>query len=128
MWISDLILNNFVYTAFNEGFVLFSKWMIWTYLGFAAMAWIGQIVIKRAAPLKIVSAVVLGTLVFFVLSNFGAFLFDPIYIKTPDQLLTAYIAGLPFVLNTLLANMFFTSVFFALHELAVSKTSALQTS
>jgi hypothetical protein len=127
MWISDLILNNLVYSAFNDGFVFFSKWMIWSYLGFVGMVLISQMSIKTATPLKILTAVGLGTMVFFILSNFGAFLYDPIYQKTPDQLLVAYIAGLPFLLNTVLANLFFTSILFVLYELVISKSLELKT-
>jgi len=53
-------------------------------------------------------AVVFTTAVFFLITNFGAWLSHDIYPHNAQGLWLAYIAGLPFLLNSLLANIVFT--------------------
>ena len=126
MWISDLILNNIVYTAFGEGFVWFSKYLIWSYIGFAAMVLVGRWIIKKGSGRNVLAATVVGTILFFILSNFGAFLMDPMYLKTPSHLWLAYLAGLPFLLNSFLANFFYGGVLFVLHSLTQSEARIMK--
>ena len=122
MWISDLFLNNIVYTAFNDGFVWFSTYMIWGYLGFASMVLVGSIMVRKGKRREILLGTMAGTLVFFIITNFGSFLYDPIYLKTPAHLWLAYIAGLPFLLNSFLANVFYAAVFFGAYSISSAKS------
>ncbi|NND34426.1 MAG: hypothetical protein HKN76_17710 [Saprospiraceae bacterium] len=128
MWLSDLILNNLVYQGFHEGFVWFSKYMIWSYVGIAIMVLASSIIIKYGRRKEILIGTLTGTILFFLVTNFGAFVMDPIYLKTPSHLWLAYIAGLPFLLNSLVANIFFAGVLFGLSSLVKLKSSVAQSS
>lgn len=116
LWISDLILNNVVYAAFYEGFVWFSMRSVFVYLGFLAIVAIGLVLFRSVNVKSVLVASVLGSVAFFLISNFGSFVVDPMYPKSPGGLTAAYAAGLPFFWNTLLANLFFSAVFFGSFE------------
>ncbi len=116
LWITDLVLNNFVYSAFQEAeFVWFSKWMIWVYLGFVMMVWVGKRIIVKVRPGQVLAGTVVASLAFFIISNFGSFLMDPMYPKSGVGLVSAYVAALPFFLNTILANIFYSALFFGFY-------------
>lgn len=55
-------------------------------------------------------SVVWATLVFFLITNFGAWISHDMYPTNWAGLGMAYIAGLPFLLNSLLGNIFFMLV------------------
>ncbi len=112
MWLSDLILNNIIYAAYYEGFVWFNETMIWVYVGFIALVAVGRVTIRSISIKNIVVGALAGSLVFFLISNFGSFVQNPVYPKSIGGLLMAYGAGLPFFLNTVLANVFFAGIFF----------------
>ncbi|MCB0689568.1 MAG: hypothetical protein KDC53_23675 [Saprospiraceae bacterium] len=116
MWVSDLILNNLVYGAFNEGFVWFSKYMIFVYAGLVGMITIGQVMLKRIDGSRVLVASLIASLIFFLITNFGSFTFDPIYPKNAGGLFAAYVAGLPFFLNTLLSNVTYSLLLFGIYH------------
>ena len=108
LWFSDLILNNIVYAAYYDGFVWFSTYSIFVYAGFLGVVFVGTILLKKIQWTNMLAASVLASIVFFMISNFGSFLMDPIYPKTASGLGMAYAAGIPFFWNTLLANVFYS--------------------
>ncbi len=121
MWLSDLVLNNLVYAAYNDGFVWFNERMIFVYLGFAGLVASGQFLIDRFHRGKILLASLVGSIVFFLLTNFGSFIQNPIYPKSGEGLMMAYTAGLPFFWNTLLGNVFYTVLIFAVYFWVASR-------
>lgn len=112
MWISDLLLNNIVYAAYYDGFVWFNETMIWVYVGFLGLVAVGRLTIKSLSIKSILVGALAGSLAFFLVSNFGSFIQNPAYPKSVTGLAMAYAAGLPFFLNTVLANVFFAGIFF----------------
>ena len=50
-----------------------------------------------------------GSVIFFVISNFGVWLIG--YPKTISGFIACYVAALPFLLNTLISTLIFSSVF-----------------
>ena len=114
LFLTDLFVNNVVHASFYGGkFTLFTP-AAWTiYAGFAAYYFIG----KRAFSTNInaktmVLAAIAGSLVFFLLTNFGSFLTDPMYPKTAAGLASAYTMGLPFLGNTVAGDLCFSGVMF----------------
>jgi len=49
---------------------------------------------------------------FFLVTNFGAWLGSPIYPQTGAGLVAAYVAGIPFFQNTLLGTLFYSALMF----------------
>lgn len=121
IFFSDLIINNTFYSAYYEGFVLFGDSAAWIYSAFILMTVLSHFTIKSFKATPIVSTTVLSTILFFFLTNTGAWLSSPFYSKDLTGLLTAYEAGLPFVLNSLLGNLFFVGIFFYTYSVASEK-------
>lgn len=121
LFVTDLILNNTLYRAFfpsEDDFVLFSEFMIYTYLGTAAIALIGMGFLKKVTGPRILGSALLSTIVFFLLTNFGSWFGSPMYPQTFSGLLTSYIAGLPFMSGHLIGNIVFSFLLFGSYELA----------
>ena len=120
MYLSDFAINNTVgrvYFTEHEGLVLWSSYMTWVYIGFGLTALIGYSLLKNRTTAKLAGGAILATLVFWLCSNFGSFI-DPInvYPFSINGLMACYIAALPFLLNSLIGNLFFTFVIFGIYD------------
>ena len=128
MWFSDLLLNNLIYARlypdYYEGFV----WMgnLWVYASFIFIGLIGMWLLQKISFEKVIGASLLGSILFFLITNFGAWAVDPMYPKTTSGLLTAYGAGLPFFRNTLLGDLVYCGVLFGVFEWAKSHWTVLR--
>lgn len=86
--------------------------MIYVYAGFALTVVIGFWIRKKLNVSRIAFAVIISSLLFFVVTNFGAWFTSGLYPMTMDGLLQAYIAAIPFFQNSLLGNMVFATLLF----------------
>lgn len=101
--------------------------MLYVYGGFALTVVIGFWIGKQVNLGRIATATVGASIVFFLLTNFGAWLTSGLYPMTVDGLMQAYVAGIPFFQNSLLGNLVFTALLFggfALLQRNVTKLSA----
>lgn len=114
MWLSDLALNNLVYAKvypeFYNGFSWFGS--VYVYAGFVLITLLGMVLLKKVTPTTLLGASLIASLLFFLLTNFGSWLADPLYPKNAAGLASAYVAGIPFFWNTLLGDLFYTTVLF----------------
>ncbi|RZA20152.1 MAG: hypothetical protein EOP93_06705 [Lysobacteraceae bacterium] len=67
-----------------------------------------------------------GSMLFFVVTNFGAWLSSPAYPKTLAGLATAYLAGVPFFQWTVLGTLFYAALLFGGFELLRKRVPTLQ--
>lgn len=67
-----------------------------------------------------------GSLLFFVVTNFGAWLSDPFYPKTAAGLVAAYVAGVPFFQWTVLGTLFYAALLFGGFEFLRNRNPALR--
>jgi hypothetical protein len=114
MWLSDLALNNLVYAKaypeFYGGFSWFGS--VYVYAGFILIVLMGMSLLKKVTPVHLLGASLTASVIFFLITNFGSWLADPLYPKNATGLASAYIAGIPFFWNTLLGDLFYTAVLF----------------
>ena len=68
--------------------------------------------IKQLNLLRVGAAAIIASIIFFLLTNFGAWLHHDMYTQNANGLLQAYIAGLPFLRNSLIANLVFSYLVF----------------
>ena len=127
MWLSDLVLNNVIYKAYNPNFTLFTEGGIFIYSSIALMVILGWVLLKKVKPMHVVVASLLGSTLFFLITNFGAWYVDPfnIYAETIDGLGLSYLAGLPYFLNTLAGDVLWCTVLFGGFEWAQKRFPAL---
>ena len=115
LWISDLVLNNVVFAIYYDNFSLFGN--IWVYLGFIATGLIGVSLLKKIRTKNIFLSVILSSIAFYLISNFGVWIGSAgLYPKTFLGLIMCYVAGLEFFLNSFLGNAFFAVVMFGSYE------------
>lgn len=104
LFLSDLIINNVVYHAYYDSFVFFGGSAGWIYASFILMAVVSHYVIKNINATNVALATVISTLLFFFITNTGVWTSSPMYSKDISGWFLAIEAGLPFLLNSLIAN------------------------
>lgn len=85
------------------------------YASFLVSVWIGTRLRQTENPLAIGGAALAGSLQFFLITNFAAFIGFNTYPHTLSGLVSCYVAGIPFYGRTLASDLFYAAVFFGLH-------------
>lgn len=126
MWVSDLVINNVVYSQFFDHFVWFYQGCYWTYGAFILIGLMGFAVLKKVRVQNLLAASIFASIIFFLVSNFGVWSSTAMYPKDFDGLMICYTAGLPFFRNTLMGDLVYTGVLFGVFEFAQYKISSLR--
>ena len=118
-FVSDLILNAY-YLATPHVTSIISTRMIPEYLALGLSAALGWKLRARPKATLILGASVLGSIAFYVITNTGDWLVDPLYAKTLAGWVQALTTGLPgypptitFFRNTFASDLLFTAIFVA---------------
>jgi hypothetical protein len=98
----DLLLYHGAYGWFSP----------FTWAGFLLIALIGWTLKGKFNWAAIGGASLLGSTIFFLVSNFGAWLSWSTYPRTAQGLIACYTAGLPFYRNALVGDLFFSALMF----------------
>jgi len=129
MWLSNLYLNNVIYAQmypeFYSGFSWFGNWAV--YISFALIVGLGWLLLRKVSPLRLIGASVSASLLFFLITNFQAWMMTPAYPRTAAGLGMAYAAGIPYFWNTLLGDLFFTGLLFGAFAFFQQRVPALRT-
>ena len=129
LFLSDLFLN------YLYGAPLIQGQMISRYVALALVGWIGFALQNRASFKTLLPASLVGSTIFYLITNVFSWLSDPGYVKTFAGLIQALTVGLPeysstptwmFFRNTILSDLFFTLLFVACMNLG-RKTSRART-
>lgn len=98
--------------------------MITVYVAIGLSAVIGRGLQGRVGFVSVPAGAVAATVVFFLITNFAAWL-DPQmpYARTPAGLIECYVAAIPFVKNTLIGNLLYTAVFFGSYSALTASVS-----
>jgi hypothetical protein len=99
--------------------------MFFVYGAFALTVWLGVQLRGRIAPLPVLGTALAGSVAFFIITNFGAWLSHGLYPLDAQGLLAAYAAGVPFFRNTLVGDLFFTALLFGGFALAQRRMPVL---
>lgn len=91
--------------------------LVFVYAGFALSVGIGFLLRKRTVG-RIAGGTLASALAFFLLSNFGSWFTLTTYSKTFDGLMAAYVAGIPFLRNSLLGDALYVVLLFGGFALA----------
>ncbi len=92
--------------------------MNFVYVSFALTVLIGWAVASRRSPAVVGAAAVASSILFFVLTNLGMWLFSGFYPHTGEGLVACYVAAIPFFQNTLAGDLFYTALLFGGFALA----------
>lgn len=113
-WVSDLLLNNLVYSEYYETFQLIPNF--WIYGAFILAGIVAYFLLKQKSVIRLVGASVSAAVLFFVITNFGVWAGGTMYPMNSGGLMACYIAGIPFFWNTIIGNLFYGFVLFGAYE------------
>jgi TctA family transporter len=122
MFLSDLILG-------------LHKDMWAVYLAFGVTVFIGTMIRNNIKVFNVISASIISSVIFFLLTNFSAWLSNPLYPRDFSGLMQSYIAGLAFFnngtmgisffLNEISGALFYNGIFFGIYAFAKQKFPVL---
>lgn len=103
----------------SDFFLGFYEWQVGlaVYTCFLFSILLGLIIKKHKKWYTITGGALVGSLVFFLVTNFAVFIFTPWYHKSLAGFLRCYFLALPFFKNTLLGDLFYAGLFFGIYEL-----------
>ena len=126
MWVSDLILNNVMYSQYFDSFVWFYSGSLFSYAAFALIVLMGSITLKKKNVGSVLFSALGASIIFFIVSNLGVWLTSPLYAKSWEGLIACYVVAIPFMQNTLIGDLCYTAVLFGLFEMSMSWFSILR--
>ena len=100
--------------------------MIFVYAGFALTVAIGFLLKGKVTITNTAFATVVSSVLFFLLTNLGAWMTSGLYARSAEGLMQAYVAGIPFFQNSLLGNLAFVAVIFGGYHLLQKNVSSLR--
>ena len=120
MLLSDSLLALVLYGSSAFSMIPF------VYGGFTLTVCLGLMIRRRRSLLPIAAATLVGSVLFFLLTNLGVWLRGTLYPLTWEGLITCYVAAIPFFRNTVLGNAFYALVLFGGFAIAQHKIPALR--
>lgn len=107
MYVSDLIINNTIFSGYYENFMWFTPgaWLI--YGSFVLSVFISRILSMSHMVSKWLVASFASTAIFFIVTNFGVWYGSSLYPQSVTGLMACYVAAIPFAVNQLLGTLFY---------------------
>jgi hypothetical protein len=102
----------------SDLFLGFYSWrlMLIVYLSFLICVLLGFKLKKNRKWYRFLGYSLIGSVVFYLLTNFAVWAFTSWYPKNLNGLLQCYFLALPFFKNTILGNLFYTGLLFGAYE------------
>lgn len=118
LWVSDLMLNNIVYTQYYDSFKIIGD--PWVYISFLLAGIAAYKLLQKASWGRVVVSSLVAAVIFYLVTNFSVWLSGALYPKTFEGLMMSYEAGVPFFRNTILGNLLYSFILFGLYEYVIS--------
>lgn len=96
----------------SDSILGFYHGMDFVYFSVALIVLLGWLVSTRRTPLRLGAAAILGSVLFYLITNLGMWLFSGIYPVTTAGLIACYVAAIPYFQNTLAGDLFYTALLF----------------
>ncbi|OGH58834.1 MAG: hypothetical protein A2725_03730 [Candidatus Magasanikbacteria bacterium RIFCSPHIGHO2_01_FULL_33_34] len=96
----------------SDFFIGFYSWqiMLSVYGSFVIMGLLGLLARKNKSFGKIAGATILGSLIFFLITNASVWIFGTMYSHSISGLIESYYMALPFFKNSLMGDIFYTFI------------------
>ena len=112
LFVTDLVLG-------------FHETMVFVYGSFALIAVFGWWQGSRLEGRSVLGASVASSLLFYFITNFGMWMMTTMYPPTAAGLMMSYAAGLPFLGNQIVGDLFYSAMLFGAWSLAENRFSSL---
>ena len=106
-----LVLSDLVLGFFYRG-------QATVYASVALIVMIGIVALSRVSPIRVGLAALASSILFFVVTNFGMWLFSGFYPRTLAGLEACYVAAIPFFQNTVAGDLFYAVLLFGGFKIA----------
>ncbi len=126
MFISDVILNNTIYSQYFTGFALLHESWYWVYGSIILTTVLGYFTLKTVNVKTILTSSAVASILFFLITNFGTFLGSSMYPQNFGGLIACFAAGIPFFGGTLFGTIFYSAVLFGGFEFAKKQFPVLR--
>jgi hypothetical protein len=97
----------------------------YTWTGFLLVGLIGWALRRKLSVLGVLGASLAGSVVFFLVSNFGVWMGWKMYPATVGGLIDCYVAALPFFRNTVLGDLAYAGLMFGTYAWARRRRAAV---
>ena len=125
LWLSDLILNNFIFTLYSD-FTWFYPGFLWQYISFILIIILGYFFLKKINFKNVFITAISSSALFFIITNFGVWISGSMYTLDFKGLITCYVMALPFFKGTLLGFMCYSAFLFGIIEFSKHKFEMLK--
>lgn len=88
------------------------------YGSFALIVLLGIMLKQQKTVSRTIGTTVLGSLLFFAVTNWAVWAFGSLYTPTLSGLAQSYLMGLPFLKGTLVGDLLYVTAFFGIYEYA----------
>lgn len=110
----------------SDYFIGFHSLIFVTWGSFVLMALIASYGMKKINISSVIGYSLLGSVLFFVLTNFAVWAEGSLYPRTVDGLINCYVLAVPFFRNTLISDLFYSGILFGSYYAAVSLAPKLK--
>jgi hypothetical protein len=104
----------------------FHDQMMTVYVSFVLVTMVGMMIRSHRSIGRVGVSTVLGSLIFFVITNTAVWFSSGMYERSVNGLITCFVAALPFLQNNLAGDAFFATVLFGGWALIEKSVPALQ--
>ena len=101
--------------------------MLFSWSAFVLTGLLAWWVRQRPGIWRILAGATSGSILFFLITNFGVWVAGGLYPSTLEGLRQCYVAAIPFFRNTLLGDLIYTAAFFGGYALVMSIVLTRQT-
>ena len=109
------ILLPLAIVAVSDVFLGWHSTIPFTWGAFAVTGWLAWWIRVRPSAARILASSLLGSMIFFLVTNFGVWAMQTLYPKTAAGLWECYVAGIPFFRNALVGDLLYTAVLFGMY-------------
>ena len=124
MFLSDLALGLVHGGIYFDYFASAGFWLVYVCIALSTVLGFG--LRGKVSSGRVLGYSLVGSVLFFIVTNFGAWLGAPMYPQTAAGLSAAYVAGIPFFQWTVLGTLFYSALLFGGFALLRHKVPALR--
>jgi hypothetical protein len=98
-----------------HGVAPFTRFSLFVYGSFLISVWLGRSLRATESISRVAAVTILNSIQFFLITNFGSWLWFNVYPRTASGLAACYTAAIPFFGWTLASDVLYTGVIFGLY-------------
>lgn len=101
----------------SDYFLGFYQGITWVYGSFVLITFLGIFASRKKSFGMVAGSTIAGSILFFIVTNFGVWQSGILYPITFDGLVACYVAAIPFFRNAIVGDVFYVTVLFGSYEL-----------